>query len=148
LPTSTETKLRSPARSIETLSSPRGSETILLVEDEKAVRRSIGNILAHHGYHIHTAVSGAAALGIWRKHRESIHLMITDLVMPGNVSGRALFDRMRSARPDLKVIFCSGYTDDVLGHDAPLRQAPNFIEKPFAPEKLLRKVRVCLDAEE
>jgi signal transduction histidine kinase/CheY-like chemotaxis protein len=145
LPTSTENKLRSPARSVESPSVPRGSETILLVEDEGAVRRSIGNILAHYGYHIHTAVSGAAALGIWRKHRESINLMITDLVMPGNVSGRALFDQMRSARPDLKVIFCSGYTDDVLGDDASLRKAPNFIEKPFAPEKLLRKVRVCLD---
>jgi two-component system cell cycle sensor histidine kinase/response regulator CckA len=145
LPTSTKNKLRSPARSVESPSIPRGSETILLVEDEGAVRRSIGNILAHYGYRIHTAVSGAAALGIWRKHRESIHLMITDLVMPGNVSGRALFDQMRSARPDLKVIFCSGYTDDVLGDDAPLRKAPNFIEKPFAPEKLLRKVRVCLD---
>ena len=109
------------------------------------MRRSIGNILARYGYHIHSAVSGAAALEIWRKHHESIHLMVTDLVMPGNVSGRALFDQMRSAKPGLKVIFCSGYADDVLGDDAPLRKAPNFIGKPFAPEKLLRQIRVCLD---
>jgi two-component system, cell cycle sensor histidine kinase and response regulator CckA len=145
LPSSTKNELPSSPRSTENLSIPRGSETILLVEDEEAVRRSIGNILARYGYHIHSAVSGAAALGIWRKHHESIHLMVTDLVMPGNVSGRALFDQMRSAKPGLKVIFCSGYTDDVLGDDAPLRKAPNFIGKPFAPEKLLRQIRVCLD---
>jgi two-component system, cell cycle sensor histidine kinase and response regulator CckA len=145
LPSSTKNKLPSSPRSTENLSIPRGSETILLVEDEEAVRRSIGNILARYGYHIHSAVSGAAALEIWRKHHESIHLMVTDLVMPGNVSGRALFDQMRSAKPGLKVIFCSGYADDVLGDDAPLRKAPNFIGKPFAPEKLLRQIRVCLD---
>ena len=145
LPSSTKNKLPSSPRSTQNLSIPRGSETILLVEDEEAVRRSIGNILARYGYRIHSAMSGVAALGIWRKHHESIHLMVTDLVMPGNVSGRALFDQMRSAKPGLKVIFCSGYADDVLGDDAPLRKAPNFIGKPFAPEKLLRQIRVCLD---
>jgi DNA-binding NtrC family response regulator len=66
--------------------------------------------------------------------------------MPGGVSGRALFDQMRSEEPDLKVIFCSGYTDEILGNDALLRQNPNFIEKPFAPEDLVRKIRTCLDS--
>jgi DNA-binding NtrC family response regulator len=59
-----------------------------------------------------------------------------------------LFDKMRSEKPDLKAIFCSGYTDDVLGNDAQLRRDPNFIEKPFAPDKLLRKIRACLDSKE
>jgi two-component system, cell cycle sensor histidine kinase and response regulator CckA len=66
--------------------------------------------------------------------------------MPGSVNGRALFDQMRSEKPGLRVIFCSGYTDDILGNDASLRKAANFIEKPFPPEKLLQKIRACLDA--
>ena len=82
------------------------------------MRRSIGNILAHYGYHIHAAVSGGAALEIWREHHESIQLIVTDLVMPGSANGRALFDQMRSEKPGLRVIFCSGYTDDILGNDA------------------------------
>jgi len=66
--------------------------------------------------------------------------------MPGGVSGRALFDQMQSEKPDLKVIFCSGYTDEILGNDALLRQNSNFIEKPFTPEELVRKIRACLDS--
>jgi two-component system, cell cycle sensor histidine kinase and response regulator CckA len=148
LPTSTKNKVTSSARPVEGLSIPRGTETILLVEDEEAVRRSIGNMLTHYGYHIHAAMSAAAALEIWRQHRESIRLIVTDIVMPGSVNGRALFDKMRSEKPSLRVIFCSGYTDDILGNDASLRKTQNFIEKPFAPEKLLQKMRACLDAEE
>jgi two-component system, cell cycle sensor histidine kinase and response regulator CckA len=129
----------------EEQSIPRGSETILVVEDEETVRRSIANMLIRNGYQIHTAVSGVAALEIWRRHYQSIQLIVTDIVMPGGLSGRALFDKMRSEKPDLKVIFCSGYTDEILGNDARLRQKPNFIEKPFAPEKLLRKIHSCLD---
>lgn len=148
LPTLTRNKLASSARRVQNLSIPRGTETILLVEDEEAVRRSIGDILAHYGYHIHAAVSGAAALEIWREHHESIQLIVTDLVIPGSVNGRALFDQMRSEKPGLRAIFCSGYTDDILGNDASLRKAANFIEKPFPPERLMQKIRACLDAEE
>ncbi|MBV8216046.1 MAG: response regulator [Verrucomicrobia bacterium] len=127
---------------------PRGTETILLVEDEETVRRSIAHTLARYGYRVRAANSGAAGLEIWRQHHESIQLIVTDVVMPGGVSGRALFDQMRSEKPDLKVIFCSGYTDEILGNDALLRGNPNFIEKPFAPEKLVRKIRACLDGAE
>jgi len=126
---------------------PRGAETILLVEDEETVRRSIAHLLTRYGYRIHAATSGATALEIWRQHHQSIQLVVADVVMPGGVSGRALFDQMRSEEPDLKVIFCSGYTDEILGDDALLRQNPNFIEKPFAPEQLVRKIRGCLDRE-
>jgi two-component system, cell cycle sensor histidine kinase and response regulator CckA len=118
----------------------------LFVEDEETVRRSLAHMLARYGYRIHAATSGASALGIWRQHHQSIRLVITDVVMPGGVSGRALFDQMRSEEPDLKVIFCSGYTDEILGNDALVRQNPNFIEKPFAPEELVRKIRTCLDS--
>jgi two-component system, cell cycle sensor histidine kinase and response regulator CckA len=123
-----------------------GTETILLVEDEEAVRLAIKNTLVHHGYRVHTAMSGGTALEIWRKHHQSIQLIVTDMVMPGGVSGRALFDQIRSEKPELKAVFCSGYTDDVLRNDAQLRRKPNFIEKPFAPDKLLRKIRACLDS--
>jgi two-component system, cell cycle sensor histidine kinase and response regulator CckA len=146
LPVSGKKKSTS-APEAEEPSIPRGTETILLVEDEETVRRSITHTLARYGYRIHAAISGATALKIWRQHHQSIQLIVTDVVMPGGVSGRALFDQMRSEKPDLKVIFCSGYTDEVLGNDALLRQKPNFIEKPFAPEKLVRKIRACLDSE-
>jgi two-component system cell cycle sensor histidine kinase/response regulator CckA len=125
-----------------------GTETLLLVEDEEAVRRAIENTLVRRGYRVHTAMSGGTALEIWRKHHQSIQLIVTDVVMPGGVNGRALFDQMRSEKPELKVIFCSGYADDGLGNDAQLRRNPNFIEKPFAPDKLLRKIRACLDSKE
>jgi DNA-binding NtrC family response regulator len=103
-------------------------------------------MLTRYGYRIRAATSGATALEIWRQHHQSIQLVVTDVVMPGGVSGRTLFDQMRSEEPDLKVIFCSGYTDEILGNDALLRQNPNFIEKPFAPEELVRKIRACLDS--
>jgi signal transduction histidine kinase len=144
LPRSTKKKITS-ARPVEEPAIRGGTETILLVEDEEAVRRSIEKMLARYGYQIHTAVCGGTALEIWRQYHQSIQLIVTDVVMPGAVSGRALFDQMRSEKPDLKVIYCSGYPDDVLGNDALLRRNPNFIEKPFAPEKLLRKIRACLD---
>jgi two-component system, cell cycle sensor histidine kinase and response regulator CckA len=145
LPWSVKNK-STPAPVAEEPSIPRGAETILLVEDEATVRRSIAHMLTRYGYRIHTATSGATALEIWRRHYQSIQLVVTDVVMPGGVSGRALFDQMQSEEPDLKVIFCSGYTDEILGNDALLRQNPNFIEKPFAPEELVRKIRACLDS--
>jgi two-component system, cell cycle sensor histidine kinase and response regulator CckA len=145
LPWSVKNK-STPAPAAEEPSIPRGAETILLVEDEETVRRSIAHMLTRYGYRIHAATSGATALRIWRQHHQSIQLVVTDVVMPGGVSGRTLFDQMRSEEPDLKVIFCSGYTDEILGNDALLRQNPNFIEKPFAPEELVRKIRACLDS--
>jgi two-component system cell cycle sensor histidine kinase/response regulator CckA len=147
LPRSTKKKITS-VRQVEEPAIRGGTETILLVEDEEAVQRSLGNMLGRYGYQIYTALSAEAASKIWRQHHQSIQLIVTDIVIPGGVSGRALFDKMRSEKPDLKAIFCSGYTDDVLGNDAQLRRDPNFIEKPFAPDKLLRKIRACLDSKE
>jgi len=144
LPRSAKNKIAA-ARPADESPIPSGTETILLVEDEEAIRRAIGNLLVRYGYQIYTAVSGDSALQIWRQHHQSIRLIVTDVVMPGGVTGQALVDQMRADKSDLKVIFCSGYPDDVLGNDAPLRRSPNFIEKPFAPDKLLRKIRACLD---
>ena len=129
----------------EVLAVFEGRETILLVEDEKAVRELMRNLLQHHGYQVYTAASGAEALEIFRRHRTAIDLVVTDMVMPGGVSGRALADELRSKKPELRIIYCSGYTDDVLGQDSPLRQSAHFLEKPFQLDKFLRKVRDCLN---
>jgi signal transduction histidine kinase/CheY-like chemotaxis protein len=144
LPRSAKNKIAA-VRPVDESPIPSGTETILLVEDEEGIRRAIGSLLVRYGYQIYTAVSGQSALQIWRQHHQSIQLIVTDVVMPGGVNGQTLFDQMRADKSDLKVIFCSGYPDEVLGNDAPLRKSPNFIEKPFAPDKLLRKIRACLD---
>jgi two-component system, cell cycle sensor histidine kinase and response regulator CckA len=125
---------------------PGGNETILLVEDEPSVRQLARRLLTRQGYKIHEADSGPAALEIWSKHRKEIDLLITDMVMPKGINGRELADRLLKDRKNLKVIYCSGYTDEMLGEDTPLRNNPNFLEKPFDPQTFLQHVRSCLDA--
>jgi PAS domain S-box-containing protein len=127
-------------------SEPRhGTETVLLVEDEIPVRELMRKLLTGHGYQVHEAASGIAAFNVWNTHRENIQLLVTDMVMPNGVSGRELADRLMSEKPGLKVIYCSGYTDDALGPDCPLRDTEYFLEKPFDPKKFLRQVRERLD---
>ena len=82
---------------------------------------------------------------IWREHGKKIDLLVTDMVMPGGMNGRELAERLLQDRHDLKVIYCSGYTDEVLGDNSPLRNNPNFMEKPFEPHKFIQRVRGCLD---
>jgi CheY-like chemotaxis protein len=122
-----------------------GTETILLVEDEVAVRELMHVLLTGHGYQVHEAASGVAAFDIWAQHRERINLLVTDMVMPEGIGGRELAERLTLEKPGLKVIYCSGYTDDVLGSDSPLRNNQNFLEKPFDPNSFLQRVRLCLD---
>jgi two-component system, cell cycle sensor histidine kinase and response regulator CckA len=121
-----------------------GTETILLVEDESPVRFFMQTLLENHGYRIHAAESGPRALEIWKRHRDSIDMLLTDMVMPEGMNGRELADRLRLERSDLKVLFCSGYSDEMLGKDSPLRKNRNFLEKPFEPAKLLQSVRDCV----
>lgn len=134
--------LESPA----VLSAPRGNETILLVEDEAAVRSLMQSLLERHGYRVHVAESAAAAVKLWPEHRAGINLLITDIITPGGISGCELADRLRADKPGLKVVYCSGHTDEVLGKDSPLRDNPNFLNKPFELHKFLQQVRACLDA--
>lgn len=125
---------------------PRGgSEAILLVEDEEDVRTLMSKLLERHGYRVHVAADGAAAIAGWAEHRGEFDLLITDMVMPGGIGGRELAEHLRGDRPDLKVIFCSGYTDEMLG-DLHLRGSANFLEKPFDVHAFLGRVRACLDA--
>jgi signal transduction histidine kinase/ligand-binding sensor domain-containing protein len=123
-----------------------GNETILIVEDELPVREFMAETLTRHGYRVHEAASGVSARKLWRTHRDTIDLLITDMVMPEGVGGRELADELRSQKPGLKVIFCSGYTDEILGEDSLLRDKVNFLDKPFELRKFLTVVRRCLDA--
>jgi CheY-like chemotaxis protein len=124
---------------------PGGNETILVVEDETALRRLSKLILERKGYRVYEAESGAAAWQLWQQQRADIDMLITDMVMPGGMGGRELAERALADKPALKVIYCSGYTDEMLGPDSVLRVNGNFMEKPFTQDELLRRIRAQFD---
>jgi two-component system cell cycle sensor histidine kinase/response regulator CckA len=123
-----------------------GKETILVVEDEEAVRELVCNLLAGHGYQILQAESGTKALQVWRASKDRIDLLLTDLVMPDQMNGRELAEKLWAERPRLKVIFTSGYSAEAVGKDFVLRRGLNYLQKPYHPHKLALAVRDCLDA--
>jgi two-component system cell cycle sensor histidine kinase/response regulator CckA len=127
-----------------TIASP-GTETILLVEDEDVVRLLAQEILRMNGYTVLEARHGREALLMSEAHRGPIHLMLTDVVMP-KMSGRELSERLRPMRPDTRVLFMSGYTDDAIGHHGVLDEGIAFLQKPFTAENLSLKIREVLDA--
>ncbi len=122
----------------------RGSETILLVEDEPQVRGLAIAILNRAGYTVLPASSPTEAIDLARRS-EGIDLLLTDVVMPG-MNGRELADRIRSERPGLRVLFMSGYTDDVILHHGVLAPGVAFLQKPLTPDSLTRKLRQALEA--
>jgi PAS domain S-box-containing protein len=121
-----------------------GSETVLLVEDEEAVRRLADRILRSAGYKVLTAAGGSEALLLCEKHDGVIDLLLTDVVMP-HMSGRELAERLAKTSPKLKVLYMSGYTDNAIVHHGVLDPGTRFIGKPFAAAELTRKVREVLD---
>ena len=126
---------------------PRGTETVLLVEDAAAVRAVARQVLERQGYTVLEAPNGEAALHLAQKHRGRIHLLLTDVVMPV-MSGRQLADQLAGARPDMKVLYASGYTDDAIVRHGVLEEGTAYLQKPFTPESLARKVRDVLDSSE
>jgi signal transduction histidine kinase len=128
----------------EVVLSPRGAETILIVEDEAAVRRMAARALAAQGYAILEAENGAEALEVLARGGSPIDLVLTDVVMP-LVNGRELGERLSVERPGLRVLFMSGYTDDDIVRRGLLRPGSPFLQKPFMPGDLSRKVREVLD---
>jgi CheY-like chemotaxis protein len=124
---------------------PRGSETILLVEDEEALREITREILEAAGYTVLEAAHGAAALHLSERHQGKISLLITDVVMPG-LTGSELAVRLTAERADMKVLFMSGYTDDAVVLRGVLTKQMPFVQKPFTILQLARRVRAVLDA--
>jgi CheY-like chemotaxis protein/anti-sigma regulatory factor (Ser/Thr protein kinase) len=121
-----------------------GSETILLVEDEDSVRAVARESLRRHGYAVLEATNAEAALAVSGDFEGEIELLLTDVVMPG-LSGRALADRLASARPGTKVLYMSGYTDAAIVQHGVLEPGLNYLQKPFTPDILAHKVRQVLD---
>ena len=121
----------------------RGTETVLLVEDAAAVRAVAHQALARQGYTVLDAPNGAEALRIAAEHAGPIHLLLTDVVMPG-LSGRQLSDELTRLRPDTKVLFTSGYTDDAVVRHGVLESGIAYLQKPFTVDGLARKVREVL----
>ncbi len=122
-----------------------GSETILLVEDDTKLRESVRAALSLLGYTVLQAANGADALEIWKKKRHHIQLLLTDLVMPGGMSGKELMQRILQESPKLKVVYMSGHSADVVGKDFPMTEGVNFLAKPFQAYKLAQVVRDFLD---
>jgi PAS domain S-box-containing protein len=123
---------------------PRGTETVLLVEDAAAVRAAAKQVLERQGYRVLEASGGEDALHLAARHQGSIDLVLTDVVMP-RVGGRELAERLLAVRPDTRVLYMSGYTDDSVVRHGILEGGVAYLQKPFSPEGLARKVREVLD---
>lgn len=121
------------------------SGTILVVDDDRTVRRGAAEALKHAGYEVLEAGSGADALAALKAHEGDVHLLLTDVSMQG-MDGGELAEAAQTARPDLKVMFMSGYTGGAALHDGVREEGVAFIAKPFVTEMLLRKVRAALQA--
>jgi PAS domain S-box-containing protein len=122
----------------------RGTETVLVVEDEAPVRSVARQVLERHGYTVLEAPSAEAALDIATRYSGTIHLLLTDVVMPG-LNGRELASRLATLRPDARVIFMSGYTGDAVTRHGVLEPGSAYVQKPFTPDAIARKVREVLD---
>jgi two-component system cell cycle sensor histidine kinase/response regulator CckA len=122
-----------------------GTETLLIVENEAAIRNLLQMALRRNGYTVLAAESGPAALEILRGHGGTIHLLITDVVMP-DMDGPALAREAAAIRPEMRTLFMSGYLDDSLGERGLPPTNVNFIQKPFSPRDIAGKVREILDA--
>jgi CheY-like chemotaxis protein len=131
-----------PAREPATVT---GTETVLLAEDDDVLRPLARGLLEKLGYTVLDAADAEQALEAARRYGEPIHLLLTDVVMPG-VSGRELARELEKSRPDTRVLYVSGYTDDAIVHHGMLEPGLNFLQKPFTPAVLARKVREVLDA--
>ena len=138
-------KSQAPSASDGKTTVEKGDETILVVEDEDALRELVVEVLKPQGYNVISANSGVKALEEWGQRKEKIHLLITDLVMPGGVMGRDLGQQLFAQDPELKVIYTSGYSPGLAGKDMALLEGKNFLAKPYPPIRLLKAVRDCLD---
>jgi CheY-like chemotaxis protein len=125
-------------------SAETGTETILLVEDEAEVRRLAREILTRQGYLVLEAASGPEALRLWQERSGAVDMILTDVVMP-QMSGPKLVERLKALCPDVRVVYMSGYTDDVIARHGIISAETEFLQKPFTLDSLAAKVRSVLD---
>jgi CheY-like chemotaxis protein len=123
-----------------------GAHTILVVEDDDAVRSMVIDVLEHHGYRVLQAAHGQAALKIAEEHRDTIELLLTDMVMPGEIDGLRLAQSLRARQPTLRVIYTSGYSAELFASDEPLEEGVNYLPKPYPTARLLSLVKTALQA--
>ena len=122
----------------------RGSESILIAEDDQQVRNMASTALSRHGYQVLAAADGREALSLMKTHPGSIDLLLTDVIMP-DINGKELFDRISAVHPDIRVLYMSGYTNDVIADHGVIDEGVHFLEKPFHIKTLAAKVRAVLD---
>jgi two-component system, cell cycle sensor histidine kinase and response regulator CckA len=122
----------------------RGSELLLLVEDDEVLRGLVQEMLELYGYRVLAATDGTEAIRLCREHEGKIQLLITDVVMPG-MSGPDLTRRLEAVQPEIKVLYISGYTHDAIVHHGVLEEGVSFLHKPFTPDELAGRVREVLD---
>jgi DNA-binding NtrC family response regulator len=115
------------------------------VEDEDMVRELARHVLTENGYAVLAAHHGEEALQLCERHGGTVHLLLTDVVMPHGMSGRQLAERLALLRPEIRVLYMSGYTDNAIVHHGVLEPGVNFLQKPFATDALVFKVRQALD---
>jgi CheY-like chemotaxis protein len=120
-------------------------ETILVVEDEVAVRELACSALQKRGYQVLKAANGPEAVQLWDRRSAPINLLLTDMVMPCGMSGGELAKILQAKNPDLKVLYTSGYSPEILRKDSMFVQGLNFLPKPYDFPTLLKAVRICLD---
>ncbi|MDD2851731.1 MAG: ATP-binding protein [Desulfuromonadaceae bacterium] len=123
---------------------PHGQESILLVEDDPSILKLATKILSNLGYRVLTANNPVEAINLAREHEGEVHLVLTDVVMP-EMNGRDLTQNLLSINPQIKCMYMSGYTGDIIGHHGVLNEGEHFIQKPFTPQRLAIKVREVLD---
>jgi CheY-like chemotaxis protein len=133
------------ATSVQTGPLPRGTETLLVVEDEPAMKHLAAGVLKAQGYTVLHANNGQDALKVAHEHKGSpIRLVVSDVIMP-RMGGKVMAEWLKTSYPDIKILFTSGYTDDAIAHHGVLETGVEFLSKPYTPATLTRKVRKMLD---
>ena len=145
LPVANETPNTPVAPAVEPKLAQGSEETILVVEDETGLLELVRNVLQGYHYHVLAASSGVEALRIWEEHNGQVDLLLTDMIMPGGMTGNDLAAKLRKQKPGLKVIYTSGYSSELMGKDAGASDT-TFLAKPYLPLELAQAVRKCLDA--
>ncbi|MGA3283830.1 MAG: response regulator [Verrucomicrobiota bacterium] len=145
LPVAGETRNAPAAPTVEPKPAQGGEETILVVEDETGLLELVRNVLQGYHYRVLAASSGVEALQIWDEHNGRIDLLLTDMIMPGGMTGNDLAAKLRKQKPGLKVIYTSGYSSELTGRDSGANNT-TFLAKPYLPLQLAQAVRKCLDA--